>query len=82
MRIDAAMKIKPVFRYDDRQHKLRMLRILWTRGIVGDGMGYSAKLSISFVAYAFGWATEFLGWRLTVMGLQLHYMRAYGGIIV
>lgn len=76
------MKLKPVFRYDPRQHKLRLFRLLWTRGTVGDGRGYSAKLSVSFVAYAFGWTREYFGWRVTVMGLQFHHLRAFGGTIV
>lgn len=76
------LKIKPVLRYDPTQHKLRLFRLLWQRGKVGDGQGYSAKLSVSFVAHAFGWTREYAGWRLTVMGLQLHHLRAYGGAIV
>lgn len=75
------MRLKPVFRYDTTQHKLRLFRFLWQRGQVGKG-GYSAKLSISFVAHAFGWTREYFGWRLTIMGLQLHCLRAYGGTIV
>lgn len=78
------MKLKPVFRYDNTQHKLRLFRLLWTRGVVGDGYGgYSAKLSISFVARAFGFQYDkYFGWRVTFMGLQIHHLRSYGGTIV
>lgn len=75
------MKIKPVFRYDPRQRKLRLFRLLWLRGRPGFG-GYSAKLSVSFVTRAFGWTREYFGWRITLMGLQLHHLRSYGGTIV
>jgi hypothetical protein len=78
------MKLKPVFRYDPHQHKLRLFRLLWTRGLVGDGKGgHSAKLAISFVAHAFGFQYDkHFGWRITVMGLQVHHLRSYGGTIV
>lgn len=76
------MKIKLVLRYDPTQRKLRLLRFLWQRGVVGVAGGYSAKLSISFVVRAFGWTREYFGWRLTVMWFQFHKLKSYGGTIV
>lgn len=76
------MRVKNVMRYDPRQRKLRLFRLLWQVGTVGDGDGYSAKLSFALVPKLFGWSDEFFGWRLTLLCVQVHHLRAYGGIIV
>lgn len=76
------MKLKTVMRYDPKQRKLRLFRLIWQRGVVGDGKGYSAKLSVSIAAKLFGWADDFSGWRVTFCGVQLHHLKAYGGVIV
>lgn len=76
------MRLKPVFRYDTRIQKFRIARVVWQFGRVGDGHGYSAKISIALTPRLFRWSRQFDGWRLTVLGVDLHHQRAYGGIIV
>jgi hypothetical protein len=76
------LRVKRVMRYDKSQRKLRLFRLLWSRGSVGDGVGYSAKLAVSLVRKWAGWKRDTFGWRLTVLGVQLHHRRAYGGWIV
>ena len=39
------MKFKSVLRYDPTLRAIRLGRLMWTRGTVGDGKGYSVKLS-------------------------------------
>lgn len=75
------MKYKNVMTWDSGQKKFRVFRFLWQRGIVGDGFGYSAKLSFSIVAKLFSFTRGMFGWRLTVLGLQIHHLKAFGGII-
>lgn len=75
------MKLKPVFRFDSSQCKLRLFRLLWSRGQLGHG-GYSAKLSVSLVPKLIGLRLSIFGWRFTIAGIQLHHLRAYGGTIV
>lgn len=77
------MKLKTVFTWDPKHIKVRLFRLLWQHGVVGDGSGgYSAKLSINIVPVLLGFEREYFGWRLTILGLQFHHLKAYGGIIV
>lgn len=76
------MTIKRVMRYDPTQKKLRLFRFLWRHGTPGlPGGGYSAKLSVSLVPRIFGWARGWHEWRITLAGVQLHHLKAFGGII-
>jgi hypothetical protein len=76
------MRLKSVMRYDPTQRCLRLFRLLWTYGIVGDGKGYSAKLSFSLAPRIFGWHRESAdNWYLHLAGLRIHYLRAWGGLI-
>ena len=73
------MQFKPVMRYDPTQHKFRLFRFGWNKGNVGDGKGYSVKLSLALRPKLFWW---FTGWReqeLTLLGLSLHRVVSYGG---
>jgi len=77
------MRTKWVGRYDPRARMLRVCRVMWERGTVGDGKGYSAKLSLALRPVIFGWKrTSYPEWMLTVAGIRIHYQRAYGGIQV
>ena len=77
------MRFKKVMRLDTIQRHYRLFRLLWTNGKVGDGNGYSAKLSVGLIAKLFSYTRlSRYDISLTVMGLRLHYARAYGGIIV
>lgn len=79
---DDAMKYKSVWTYDEREHKIRMFRILWQRGVVGVNKGgYSAKLSLSLVPKLFSFYRNGFGWRITFIGIQLHHLKSWGGII-
>lgn len=76
------MNIKPIMRYDPSNRMLRLARLMWQRGKVGDGVGYSAKLSIGLRPAIFAFHRDWDGWRLTVLGVRLHHQRSYGGIFV
>lgn len=75
-----SLKAKWVGRYDPSNRLLRVGRIMWQRGTVGDGQGYSAKLSIGLRPTLFRWHRETNGWLLTAAGVRVHLVRAYGGI--
>jgi hypothetical protein len=74
------VRLKVVGRYDPTNRLVRLARLVWTRGVVGDGKGYSAKLSIGLRPCWFMWRGEYDGWLLTVLGFRLHYVKAWGGI--
>lgn len=76
------MKAKPVFRYDPTQRKFRLFRLLWTRGVVGDGKGYSAKLAVSLRPKLFQFQRDFNEWRVTILGIDIHNKLSYGGVII
>lgn len=73
------------------QRRLCLTRLRWERGTVGDGEGYSVKLSLSL-----GWKwqdlwvglfikPEYTGWiaylcLLPCLPIRIHYQRSYGGI--
>jgi hypothetical protein len=71
--------LKRVMRYDSDNRMFRLFRIMWERGVVGDGNGYSAKVSLALTPRLFRWQREGDGWLLTFFGLRLHYRRSYGG---
>jgi len=74
------MRMRWIGRYDRRARIFRMVRVTWTRGRVGDGRGYSAKLSLALCPRIIGWRrTSYPEWMLTAVGLRLHYQRSYGG---
>ena len=77
-----AMQLKPVMTWSAAEHKARLFRVIWERGTVGDGKGYSAKLAASLVLKLAEWKRYADGWRVTVIGLSLHYRRSYGGRFV
>lgn len=70
------LRLKRVFRYDGSQKLVRLFRVMWERGTVGDGKGYSAKLAIGLRPSLFHYDDG----RLTIFGLRVHYARSYGGI--
>lgn len=41
------MKFKKVWRYDPDRKIFRLCRIIWAKGEVGDGKGFSCKLSLA-----------------------------------
>lgn len=77
------MRFKWVGRYDPGARMLRLARVMWERGTVGDGKGYSTKVSVALRPALFAWnRTGYPEWMLTVMGVRLHVQRSYGGIQV
>lgn len=74
------MKVKWVGRWDPCSRLLRLARLMWTRGTVGDGRGYSAKLTLALRPALFAVRREWQSVAVTLLGVQVHYQRAYGGI--
>jgi len=75
------MTFKSVLRYSPPERLLRVFRVIWECGEPGLG-GYSAKFSVGVKPSLFGFSSEFGGWCLTLLGVRLHYARAYGGRFV
>lgn len=73
------MKFKSVMTWRSAERKVRLFRVMWERGTVGDGKGYSAKLAASLVPKLMEIKRQADGWRATLAGLSLHYRRSYGG---
>lgn len=73
-------QIKSVFRWSSNEKMLRLFRIIWNVGTVGDGKGYSAKISVGLQRRLFYFQREWRAWRLTFLGFHLSYRRSYGGI--
>jgi hypothetical protein len=76
------MRFHKVMRLDPPLRLYRLARIMWDVGTVGDGNGYSVKLSIGLTPRLFRWVSELGGWICTVAGVRLHCRRAYGGRFV
>ena len=76
------MTVKNVMRYEPSGRIFRLFRLLWTKGKVGDGQGYSAKLSVSLEPKRFECKKEHNGWTVTICGVRLHKKISYGGVIV
>ena len=85
--IDAPMarhhfKVRRIFRYDPMARLFRLGRCVWQRGTVGDGRGYSVKLTLALNPRLWKYQREMTGFVLTLFGFRLHYQRSYGGINV
>jgi hypothetical protein len=76
------VKFKWVGRLDKESRILRLCRLMWTRGMVGDGNGYSVKLSLALRPAFFCFHREWQQFFLTVLGVRVHFQRSYGGIHV
>jgi hypothetical protein len=76
------MTIKPLFTYDPHQKQYRLFRCLWQRGIVGDGQGFSAYVSLSLVPRFMHVQREWCSIIIVLLGCRFHYKRSYGGILV
>ena len=74
-----SLRARWIGRWDGCGRVLRLTRVMWERGTVGDGRGYSAKLTLGLRPKLFERGEEGCGWLLTVAGLRLHYQRSYGG---
>ena len=76
------MKFKTVFRWDSGNKVLRLFSIMWCVGTVGDGKGYSAKITVALAPRFFMWRKEFYSYCLTIAGLRVHFAKNFGGIHV
>ncbi len=74
------MRLKRVMQSDGK--KLRLCRLMRDVGNVGDGNGYSEKLTLSLACRLLGWSSDWHEWRLTLLGVEVHYKRSYGGRFV
>lgn len=74
------MRIKSVITYEPTQRKVRLFRVMWERGEVGNGHGYSAKIAVSLCPRLFQFERDFNEWRVTVLGVSVHKKLSYGGI--
>ena len=70
-----------VGRLDPNFRLFRVARIVWQRGCVGDGHGYSVKLTFGLRPKLFQWNRGWHDWALTIVGIRVHYARSYGGVI-
>lgn len=67
--------IKRVFRYDPTSRKFRLFRVLWRgRGTIA-GPAFSRKLAVALEPRVAGYEREYDGWRLWLLGLNLHYQQ-------
>lgn len=71
--------VKLFCRWDSDCKLLRLGRIVWHRGKVGDGKGYSAKLSLALSPRLFKVRREYESLSVTLLGVRLHYQRSFGG---
>lgn len=77
------VRFKRVLRYSPRERKLGLFRLLWVRGdIKTDKNAYSAKLSFAVRPVWFRWQKEWRSYRMVLLGIDVHYKRSYGGIMV
>lgn len=72
------MKLKSVFRFDPGWPKFRLFRLMWERGEVGAG-GYSRKLAVALRPRLLSVERSWDGWRVVLMGVELHSRTSWGG---
>jgi hypothetical protein len=77
-----SFRFKRVLRLDHKGRIFRVARLVWQRGMVGDGIGYSSKLSLALRPRLFERRREYDGWLCTVAGIRVHHLRSWGGIQV
>lgn len=73
------MKLRFVGRWDSALRILRLARLVWSRGKVGDGNGYSAQLSLALSPRLFKVRCEWQSWMLTLLGVRVHFQCSFGG---
>lgn len=76
------MKLKPIMTWSPSERKLRLVRLIWERGTVGDGKGYSAFFSLALMPRLFLVERTFFKFRVVILGISLHWRRSYGGRFV
>jgi hypothetical protein len=74
------LRVKMVFRRDEIQGHYRLFRIMWERGIVGDGRGHSNMVSVALQPKLLGWSRGDASWMIVFWGVRVHRKRSFGGI--
>ena len=86
------MRFKKVMTLSKLKRKIRLFRLTWICGIVGDGKGHSAKLSVNLLPKIIKFEPQVIynipswflinkdEWRITILGINFHYVRSYGGV--
>lgn len=74
------LRFKAVFRRDPDARMIRLFRVMWETGTVGDGDGCSNSLTFALQPALFQLEREFGGWLLILAGLRIHRKRSFGGI--
>lgn len=86
------MRIQRWLNVISRERRICLTRLRWERGKVGDGKGYSAKLSISLcfeprdLWVGLFWSPsghqEWMAWLclLPALPIRVHFQRSYGGV--
>jgi hypothetical protein len=72
------LRLKWVGTVYQTQRRVRLFRVMWEHGRVGDGKGYSTKLSIGLFPKFFHRDDGCM----TVLFVRVHYRRSWGGIFV
>lgn len=77
----ASMKVKLILTRD--KWRVRLFRVMWQRGVVGDGKGYSCAFSVGLYPRVACWRREPRDeWRLWLCGIRFHFERSFGGVHV
>jgi hypothetical protein len=80
-----AAKFKRVLRYDPSARKFRLCRWTWQTGEWqprADVPPYSHKLSVALRPRLFRLERRWDGWRLVLLGLEIHREWSWGGTLV
>jgi hypothetical protein len=77
------LRVKWVLRKDTIQGFYRVARIMWEVGNPGF-RGHSCKFTVALDPKLFRWwrRDAITDWRITILGVRLHYCRSYGGTFV
>ncbi|GJE43969.1 hypothetical protein [Methylobacterium soli] len=73
------LTFKRVLRFDPTARKLRLFRVMWNVGIVGDGKGYSRKVAVALRPALAGFKRSYDEWRVTLLGVEVHSATSWGG---
>lgn len=76
------MKLKKICRWDGSQKLFRIARLVWDRGTVGDGKGYSSKLTLAVGKKLARFKFSRTEKELFLLGLRVTLLRSYGGRFV
>lgn len=76
------LTFKSVMRYDSSQRKIRLFRVIRNVGVVGDGKGFSQKHAFALRLKLFGFWRGLDEWRLTLLGVEYHNVKSFGGRFV